>query len=279
MPAEPCARCGGVGFLVSRLGELAHAELCGCQARCPRCDNRRFVIVTDGGYDVATPCSCVGLSERIRLYNDAHIPGAYVDAHLASFKPGKNEVLEMARAAVSRYLNDADFTAARGLVLLGGPGAGKTHLMVGLLTEFTLKRAVACRFVDFYQLCARIRSTFDSRSEENEASIIEPLVGVPVLVLDDLGKGQGSAWELTVVDQLITRRYNAGRIILATSNFLPEGFVERRAEASGERRGGRATRYEPSLEERIDGRLVSRLRQNCELLVLQGVADYRTQKR
>ena len=98
-------------------------------------------------------------------------------------------------------------------------------------------------------------------------------VGRPALVLDDLGKGQGTAWELTVVDQLITRRYNAGRIILATSNFLPEADLDARPANEKKR-----TRHEESLEERISARLVSRLRQNCELLVLNGVGDYRLQR-
>lgn len=276
-----CSICGGVGYAVGRSGEHARASVCTCREPCPQCKGVRYVIARDAdGYDIATPCACTQLLERVRCYNEAHIPGAYADKLLATFNDRGAETLKRAKFGMMRYQQAVDVSTADGLVLLGGPGVGKTHLVVGLLAHLTLQRGIPCRFVDFYQLCARLRSTFGGQGEESESSIIEPLVSVPVLVLDDLGKGQGSAWELTVIDQIVTRRYNAGRIILATSNYLPEDELERRASTGGdgkERR--RPSRYEPSLEERIDQRLVSRLRQNCELLILEGVSDFRAQAR
>lgn len=273
MPAEAmdavCPRCGGVGYLIGRRAELAFAAPCICQDACPTCRGERFVISVQDGYEVASPCACTHLRERIRLYNEAGIPGAYADRHLADFKDRGNDSLRQAHAAMGAYRVLDDVPSGTGLLLMGGPGVGKTLLMVGLLTHLTLHRAIGCRFVDFYQLCARIRATFGGRGEETEAGIIDPLVEVPVLVLDDLGKGQGSAWELTVVDQIVTRRYNAGRIILATTNYLPEAELAARPMSSAKDRK-RAT-----LEDRIDERLVSRLRQTCRFLVLEGVSDYR----
>lgn len=272
---EVCASCGGVGYRIGRRGELAHATQCSCQESCRVCGGRRFVIANEGGYDVASPCECTRLLERIRLYNEAGIPGAYADRHLADFKP-QNKTQTEARTRMWVYRTVEDIASERGVVLLGGPGVGKTLLVVGLLTHLTLQRAIPCRFVEFFQLCARIRTTFGGRGEESESSIIDPLVEVPVLVLDDLGKGQGSAWELTVVDQIITRRYNAGRIILATTNYLPE--AEREAHRKGPDPRDRKRSHEPTLEDRIDVRLVSRLRGTCDFLVLEG-DDYRLQPR
>lgn len=280
MPAERvgevCHRCGGVGYLIGRRGELAHATPCVCQDACPKCRGQRFIISQQDGYEVASPCSCTHLRERIRLYNEARIPGAYADRHLADFKDRGNDTLRQAHAAMGAYRVLDDVPSGTGLLLMGGPGVGKTLLMVGLLTHLTLHRAIPCLFVDFYQLCARIRGTFGGRGEESEASIIEPLVEVPVLVLDDLGKGQGSAWELTVVDQIVTRRYNAGRIILATTNYFAESELAQRRQAPQPEPGARERRR-TTLEDRIDERLVSRLRQTCRFLVLEGVTDYRVE--
>jgi DNA replication protein DnaC len=259
--ARDCEICGGVGYLIGRRGELAHASLCSCQATCSECKNLRFVLGVEDGYEVARPCGCTTLLERMRLYNEAGIPGAYADRHLANFIPGANDTLAEAKARMGVFRTADDVSSQRGVLLLGGPGLGKTHLVVGLITHLTLQRAIACRFVDFYQLCARIRSTFGHESQENERSIIDPLVDVPVLVLDDLGKGQGSAWELTVVDQIVTRRYNAKRIILATTNYLPRDIVETREREQATAppaRARRGTAFDPTLEERIDARLVSR---------------------
>ena len=44
--------------------------------------------------------------------------------------------------------------------------------------------------------------------------IIQPLSEVEVLAIDELGRGRGSAFELETMDELIARRYNAGRVTL-----------------------------------------------------------------
>lgn len=290
-----CARCGDRGYLVGRDGELARAEVCECKRECKICKGARYVIAKEGPYEVARPCECAGLMARVRLYNDAQIPAGYADKSLVPSGPNDPhgfvhrdiESLKRAKAAVSRYSMSLDVSAGRadatenhsqGLVLMGGYGLGKTHLVCSLLATLTLKRGIACRFVDYYTLLSRIRATFDKggdreRTGDTEQSLIDPLVEVPVLVIDDLGKGQGSHWELTILDQIVTRRYNAKRIIIATTNYLLEKDLEQPSHQpqGGARRGRRAGE---SLEERIGERLVSRLHASCDMLLLDG-SDYR----
>lgn len=282
-----CEACQGAGYRVGRAGELAKATVCECQERCERCRGERFRIEARDGYDVAVPCSCTQSFRRVRAFNDARIPAAYGQKLLASgaddtagFRDRGIASLSRAKVLVNRYqqmrLDGDDGTGApRGLVLAGGPGVGKTHLVCALLRYLTLERGVGCRFVDYYQLLAHIRSTFDGQGHETEATILAPLVEIPVLVLDDLGKGQATAWEWTIVDQLITRRYNAGRVVLATTNFLLAEELDRRRQVVAP--GGRRPREGgESLEDRIGERLVSRLRETAEFALLDG-ADYRVQ--
>jgi hypothetical protein len=310
----PCPACQGLGHLIGRDGELAQASVCACQDTCAMCRGTRFRIVRDGPWEVAVPCDCARIFERVRAFNAAGIPAAYAQKTLSlrgpddptGFRDRKLESLVRAKLLVTRYQQLAvtppparpgpgrpatrDLARGapalpgrgetvpaprpetpRGLVLVGGPGLGKTHLVCALLAHLTLERGIGCRFVDYYQLLARIRSTFDGRGgAESEASILAPLVETPVLVLDDLGKGQATPWEWTIVDQLITRRYNAGRVVIATTNFLLADDLDRRAQQpqSGRRRA------EESLEDRIGDRLVSRLRETCEFCLLEG-SDYR----
>ncbi|MGC4115886.1 MAG: hypothetical protein QM765_15095 [Myxococcales bacterium] len=42
---------------------------------------------------------------------------------------------------------------------------------------------------------------------------------VAVLAIDEIGKGRGSAFEMDTLDELIARRYNAGRTTLFATNF------------------------------------------------------------
>jgi len=254
-----------MGYIVDAAGELARASPCACQAQCQACGGERFVIREEGGYSVAAPCACVSLIERVTLFNEARVPAGYATKSIQDFihKPD-DRTLARAKQAFMRYIKAKDLLHARGAVLAGSPGVGKTHLVCGLINYLTLQRGVACRFVDFFELTNQIRATFAGKTGESEASLIEPLVTVPVLVIDDLGKGRGSNWELTIVDQLITRRYNAGRVVMATTNYFPErGAAGRRPPDTG-----RAVRE--SLDERIGDRLMSRLVEMADVMVLEG---------
>jgi len=275
-----CPECTGTGYFIGRDAEFARARLCVCRERCPLCQGTRYVMQAEGGYQVAVPCECAPLVARIGAFNDAQIPAGYADKRLTALGPDDVhgfsdrgiESLKRAKAAVNRYRISLDSGEMRGLILIGGLGLGKTHLVCGLLSFFALERGIHCRFVDYHDLMARIRATFDDTAHEHASTIIEALVHTPVLVIDDLGKGQGTNWELSILDQIITRRYNARRIILATTNYVPEDMLERRSQRMPVERKRRD--LGECLEERIGERLVSRLRAACDLHLLEG-SDYR----
>lgn len=274
-----CPKCQGIGYSIGTKGEFAYAEACECQRDCTKCRGAQYLIAKEGIYEVARPCECVGLHNRVRLFNDAEIPGGYARKTLSPLRPKDpegfqdrgNPSLVRAKEAVNRYRVGVDPDNARGLVLMGGCGLGKTHLACGLLSFLTLQRGMPCRFIDYFSLLARIRETFDRGQREggrdSEREVIDAQVDVPVLVIDDLGKGKGSAWELTILDQIVTRRYNAKRVIIATTNYLLEEQLEAQMGTSKRRTG-------ESLEERIGERLVSRLHASCDMLLLDG-SDYR----
>lgn len=273
-----CNRCTGTGYLMGRDAEFAKARLCVCREQCPVCNGARYVMKMEGVYEVAAPCECAGLVKRVSAFNDAQIPAGYAEKRLSALGPGDVhgfsdrglESLKRAKAAVNRYRVSMVTDVEKGLLLIGGLGLGKTHLVCSLLSYFALERGIACRFIDYSDLMARIRATFDDGSEEKQSVIIEALVQTPVLAIDDLGKGQGTNWELSILDQIVTRRYNARRIILATTNYLPEDQLDKR-HGPGERK---RRDLAEALEDRIGERLASRLRAACDFHVLEG-ADYR----
>ena len=65
---------------------------------------------------------------------------------------------------------------------------------------------------------------------------------------------------MSILDQMISRRYNAGKTVIATTNFDPNR--------------GNTTDGVPGLLSRIDDRIYSRLCELCEFMELRG-DDYR----
>ncbi len=161
-----------------------------------------------------------------------------------------------------------------GLLFYGDPGRGKTHLLVAILRHLVLQRGIEARYVEFMHLLSDLRATY---SGGNPATVMAPLLKVPVLVVDELGKGRSaqqrrgeraaplvSEWVGDVLDELISKRYNSGRTTLFATNFYP-GDLTPEQKADG--------RIQP-LSDRIGVRMYSRLMEMCESQPING-EDYR----
>ena len=163
----------------------------------------------------------------------------------------------------------------RGLVLHGKVGRGKTHLMVAMLRELVFRYGVTVRFVEFSHLLADLKSGFDHGL--GAARLIDPLVKVDVLAIDELGKGRNTEFEGTVLDELVSRRYNAAGTILATTNYDPDANPTGRATANAAEvaMGAKAP---PGLVDRVGPRVYSRLLEMSDFLEVDG-PDHRRQSR
>ncbi|MEJ2366896.1 MAG: ATP-binding protein [Acidobacteriota bacterium] len=232
---------------------------------CKLCHGTGYIVSEREGALFARACSCREPDVTARLLKGASLPERYQNrCVLGAFKPqpgtSQGEALAVARRYAEEYPALAD--NRNGLMFMGPCGVGKTHLAVGILLEIIYKKNLPVRFVDLNDLYRHIQSTYGRGSTgENEYDIMGPLVEAPLLLVDELGC-VASPWAQDTLHFLVNQRYNQQRPTLITTNYPVQ------PEAAGD----------PSLENRIGTRTLSRIYEMCRMVPMDGL-DYRRYKR
>jgi DNA replication protein DnaC len=207
-------------------------------------------------------CECQIRGRADRLLAEANIPNRYHRATLATFDlAGPRESLSLAHLWALHFVESYPVDGERGTLFIGNCGTGKTHLAIGIVKALIAK-GIAGRFCDYCSLLQEIRSTYDPDSAGSELQTLRPLFDVPVLILDDLGAMRPSPWALDTITFLLNTRYGRGLTTIVTTNYADALRSERS--------------YEPTLQERVSERVVSRLREMCRFVEMYG-EDFRCQ--
>jgi DNA replication protein DnaC len=245
---------------------------------CPICHGTGFRIVVKEELSGAERCECQ-IADRTRVNEEqARIPPLYRNASLENFAlPRDNPIAERGlrevMGKVKGFTREFPTEKTPGLMLMGAPGSGKTHLAVAALRRL-IDRGFEGIFFDYQNLLDRIRAGFNQAAGAADKEAYRDALDAEVLLLDDLGAHRVTDWVEDTVTSIITYRCNNRKPTMVTTNLIDLSTGPGPRPASP---GGRVD-YRDTLEDRIGSRARSRLFEMCRVVRMPLVDDFRMRK-
>src|SRR6266550_7167473 len=100
---------------------------------CEKCNGTGWIIVERANVSGAEPCGCRFQGRPGRLEERSHLPPLYRNASFENFRAFDDPELRFVMSAVKKYADEFPVGPYPGLLLIGDPGTGKTHLAVAAL--------------------------------------------------------------------------------------------------------------------------------------------------
>jgi len=209
MPGDPnCPICGGIGYL------------------------RRDVPIDHPDFGKIIPCSCrsqeITESARERLFRMSSLD-ALKNLRFENFVArgrvglGKTQADSLENA----YNQALNFAKNRQgwLLLTGRYGSGKTHLAASI-ANYAIEAGVSTLFLTVPDLLDWLRYSY-SGGDMTFEDRFEEIREIPLLILDDFGTQNATAWAQEKIFQIMNHRYINQLPTVVTSNILINDFEGR----------------------------------------------------
>jgi DNA replication protein DnaC len=189
---------------------------------CPACEEARLARERQQAAEAAAKAA----QDRLEaMLEDARIPPRFIGRSFDSFHADtqqKQRALSVLRGYADNF--EANLKTGASLILLGGPGTGKSHLAGAVLQQ------LMPRHCGLYTTCMGIiravRATWRKDSERSEGQVLSMLAEVPLLVIDEIGVQYGTDGEQTILFEVLDRRYRDMMPTILLANQSKEGLKQ-----------------------------------------------------
>lgn len=192
--------------------------------RCKLCGDRGFIL--ENGKAII--CSCVKQRSLEKRYEYANITPEIRDCSFESFRldyydgehrEAAGRALIGARQFVDDYLVNHQVP---GLLFTGDVGAGKTYLAAAV-ANYLLAHGAEVLFLVVPDFLDELRATYSKNSGEegdlDDVALLKGIRKVDVLILDDLGVHNYTAWTCNKLYSLLNFRLNYQLPVVITTNL------------------------------------------------------------
>jgi DNA replication protein DnaC len=209
MPGNPdCSICGGIGYL------------------------RRDLPIDHPEFGKMVPCSCraeqIAQSAKKRLFSMSSLD-ALKNLRFDNFDKRGHIGLGKRQADSLEHAYNQSFHFAQQrqgwLLMLGRYGCGKTHLAAAIANH-ALELGVSTLFLTVPDLLDWLRYAYSSPDMSFEERF-EEIRETPLLILDDFGTQNATAWAQEKIYQIINHRYVNQLPTVVTSNLTINDFEGR----------------------------------------------------
>lgn len=244
-----CAKCGAEydqPALVSNFGKLVIIARC-----CPSCVEK---------WETAENSKNKHLKDEKKeaWLEDIGIKEQYKKSTLENYKPQTESQAEALKAC--KLLDEGEI---KKLVLLGGNGVGKTHLASALVKKHNGLLITA------YEMFATYRGCFSGKTTELE--VIKKFSKLPLLAIDEFGRTKGSEAEENFLSAIIDNRHSNELPTLILSNLIRKRDC---VFYTNSNKSCENCQRNNCLESRLTKDVISRLRENSQVILVEG-EDYR----
>jgi DNA replication protein DnaC len=218
--AETCAEHGefistGMRYAIGRLDRRVWTA-------CPACEEAKIAAERQAEAIAEAAAAQVRMEAMLE---GARIPPRFIGRSFDNFKAATQQqqrALSVLREYAERF--DSHYKTGASLILLGGPGTGKSHLAGAVLQH------IMPRHCGLYTTCMGIiravRGTWRKDSERSESQVLSMFCAAPLLVIDEIGVQYGTDGEQTILFEILDRRYRDMMPTILLANQSKEGLKQ-----------------------------------------------------